>query len=146
MARDPHSTKKAPGNAGVWFARIRTGTVRRTADQATQRIDPLLQQRLSETADAAAEAADKAARAAQAARHAVGLSDLLEAFGPQEGTSPDELVEAAKQAIETALEAREGGAKAANQGHLAKLAAQDEASEAAPELDRDAGLGELWHR
>lgn len=143
MARDSNSNRPT---AGVWFARIRTGTARRVTRQRGEGIDPLLRQRLEEAADAAAEAADRAARAARAADQAVGLSELMEAFGPRQGASPEQVVEAADRSIEAAVEALDGGARAASQGQLAKIAAQEEAAETEPRLQRHAGLGELWHR
>ena len=145
MARDPHSTDAHQDGAGVWLARIRSDTARRVERRREDRIDPLLERRLRETADAAMEASEKAARAARAADRAVGLSDLVEAFGRGQGPGPGELRAAANRSIEAAVEARDQSEEAAARGRLARLAAQDEATAREAELRHDAALGELWH-
>ena len=146
MARDPHSTPTNRPTAGVWRARIRSDAARRRTGRRGDSLDPLLRQRLEEAAAAAAAAADRASRAARAVDHAVDLATLMKAFGAEEGAGPEELLAAAGQSVEAAVEARETGARASTQGHLAKIAAQDEAAAEAPRLQRHAGLGELWHR
>ena len=143
MARDPHSND-APG-AGVWLARIRSDTARRVVKRREDQIDPLLEQRLRETADAALEASEKAARAARAADRAVGLSDLLTTLGRGRGAGADEVRAAANRSIEAGVEARDESEEAAASAKLARLAAQDEATAREAELRRDAALGELWH-
>lgn len=148
MAREPHSTKppRREGEDGVWFARIRSGAARPGAEPRREGVDAALEQRLRETADAAAKAAAMADRAARAASHAVGLADLMDAFGRRGGIDPDELAGAANAAMEAGAEAREQSAETERAAQLAGLAAQDEAAAAASEPRRDPGLGETWHR
>lgn len=145
MARDPHSTQTDRPTAGVWLARIRAGTTRRSTRHAGDTLDPLLRQRIEDAATAASQAAERASEAAQAAGRTLDLASLAAAFGA-DGTSPEELLAAAGESIETAAEARVESERASTDGYLAKLAAQEKAADEEPRLYRHAGLGELWHR